>query len=173
MLICVGDLSRSGQIPHVADGTKWSKTIQNAIVDNIKLKPHEAVINENFFMIPRLAERKRPAQSIIKHVQHCHTHMSDGYEFTDIVLINKILKPFLNETSKAKQKRFFKWALDCFNNHNNIFICSDESWHEVKGLLHEKECISVLKGQGGYKHAVFGKSAKFSLIQLRAKSIKR
>ena len=45
VLTCVEDLNRSGQISSFADGTKWSKTIQNAIRENSKMKPHKAVID--------------------------------------------------------------------------------------------------------------------------------
>lgn len=43
VLACVRDLDRSGQTPRVAHGTKLSQDIQNAILNNLKLKPHEAV----------------------------------------------------------------------------------------------------------------------------------
>lgn len=45
VLTWIEDLDRSGHISSFADGTKWSKTIRNAIVDNLKLKPHKAVID--------------------------------------------------------------------------------------------------------------------------------
>ena len=143
VLACVGDLDRSGRIPRVADGTELSKTIRNTILDNPKLKQHEAVIDKENIVIPGLPEGKRHARSIIENVQHHHTHESDGHEFTDIVRINEISKRFLNEISKAKRKRFCEWALNRINNHNDIFICSDESWHEVGGPLHKKGRISV------------------------------
>lgn len=149
-----------------------SKTIRNAIFENPKLKPHEAVIDKENIVIPGLPEGKRPVRSIIENVQHHHTHESDGHEITDILRINEISKPFLNETSKAKRKRFYKWALDRINNHNDIFICSNESWHEVWGPLHKKGRISVQRGEKGYEHAVYEKSAKFSLMQWGAMTTK-
>lgn len=115
-----------------------SKTIQNAILDNSKLKPREAIIDKENIVIPELPERKQPARSIIKNVQHHHCQELDRNKFTNIVLINKISKPFLNKTIKVKQKRFCEWALNLINNHNNIFICNDESWHEVRKPFHKK-----------------------------------
>lgn len=56
-------------------------------------------------MIPELAKKKQPVQSIIEKVQH-HTHESDKHKFTHIVPIKEILKPFLKKTSKAKPKQF-------------------------------------------------------------------
>ena len=77
VLACVGDLDRSGRVPRVADGTKLSRDIQNAILNNPKLKPHEAVIDKENITIPRIPEGKRPARSIIENVQHQHSHEVD------------------------------------------------------------------------------------------------
>lgn len=45
-----------------------SQDIQNAILNNPKLKFYEAVINKKNITIPEIPERKKPAQSIIKNV---------------------------------------------------------------------------------------------------------
>ena len=49
--------------------------------------------------------------------------------------------------------------------HNNIFICSNESWHEVRGPLYKKGRVSVPKGVGAYEHPRYEKSAPFSIRQ--------
>ena len=45
VLACVGDLDRSGRMSRVADSIELSQNIRNAILNNLKLKPHEAVID--------------------------------------------------------------------------------------------------------------------------------
>ena len=64
----IGDLNKSGQIPCVTDGTKFSKTIWNAILDNLKLKLYETIIDIKNIVIPGLLEKKQPVQSIIENV---------------------------------------------------------------------------------------------------------
>ena len=80
---------KSGRIPRVADGTKLSQNIQNAILNNPTLKPHEAVIDKENITIPGMPKGKRPAQSIIENVQHQHSHKVDGQEINDIVLMKQ------------------------------------------------------------------------------------
>ena len=45
LLASVGDLDRSGRMPRVADAIEFSQNIRNAILNNLKLRPHEAVID--------------------------------------------------------------------------------------------------------------------------------
>lgn len=66
----MGDLDRSGRIPRIADATALSQGIQNAIPNNPKLKPHEAVIDKENITIPGMPDGKWPARSIIENVQH-------------------------------------------------------------------------------------------------------
>lgn len=93
---------RSGRIPRVTDGTKLSRDIQNAILNNPKLKSHEAVIDKENITIPRIPEEKRPARSIIENVQHQHSYEVDGQEIRDIVRINEAVKARLIEANKSK-----------------------------------------------------------------------
>lgn len=48
--------------------TELSQDIQNAILNNPKLKLHEAVIDKKNITIPGISEGKRPARSIIENV---------------------------------------------------------------------------------------------------------
>lgn len=99
-------MERAGQIPSVVYGIRLSKTTQNAILNNLKLKPNKAIIDEEDIVISGVFKKKYSAQSIIENVQNHHSHKSDGYELKDIVRINKISKQFLNKTSKVKRKQF-------------------------------------------------------------------
>ena len=40
--------------------------------------------------------------------------------------------------NNAKREWFCEWALERIEKQNDIFIFSDESWHEVGGPLHKK-----------------------------------
>lgn len=111
VLAYVGDLDRSGRIPRVTDGTKLSRDIRNAILNNPKLKSHEAVIDMENITIPRILEETRPARSIIENVQHQHSYEVDGQEIRDIVRINEAVKPRLTEANKAKRKQFCEWGV--------------------------------------------------------------
>lgn len=123
------------------------------------------MIDKENITIPRIPEEKRPARSIIENVQHQHSYEVDGQEIRDIVRINEAVKARLTEANKAKRKQFCEWALERIEQHNDIFICSDESWHEVGGPLHKKGQVSVPKGVGAYEHPRYEKSAPFSLMQ--------
>lgn len=99
-------MDRSSRMSRVADGTELSQNIRNAILNNPKRKPHEAVIDKENITIPGMPEGKRPARSIIENVQHQHSHELDGQEINDIVRVNEAVKPRLNEANKANRKRF-------------------------------------------------------------------
>lgn len=88
---CVEDLNRSGRISRIADCTELSQNIQNAIQNNPKLKPHEAVINNKNITIPEISEVKKPARSIIKNVQFQHSHHIDGQEIEKLYMSIKKL----------------------------------------------------------------------------------
>lgn len=60
MLICMRDLNWLGRIPYIIDRMKLSKTIQNIISDNFKLKSHTTIINKKNIIITRLPKRKQP-----------------------------------------------------------------------------------------------------------------
>lgn len=123
------------------------------------------MIDKENTTIPGISEEKRPAQSIIKNVQHQHSHEADGQEIGDIVRVNEAVKSRLTEVNKVKRKKFCEWALNRIEQHNDIFICSDESWHEVGGPLHKKRRVSVPKEVGAYEYPRYEKSVPFSLMQ--------
>lgn len=62
------DLDRSGRITCIANGKQLSKTIQNAILDDLKLKLNKVVIDRENIVVPRVLERKQHTQSIIENV---------------------------------------------------------------------------------------------------------
>lgn len=130
------------------------------------------MIDKENITIPGMPEGKRPARLMIENVQHQHSHKVDGQEINDIVHVNEAVKPRVNEANKAKRKRFCEWALERIEKHNDIFIYSDESWHEVGGPLHKKRQVSVPKGVGAYEHPRYEKSATFSLMQWGAMTTK-
>ena len=82
--------------------TELSQDIQNAILNNPKLKFYEAVINKKNITIPEIPEGKKPAQSIIKNVQHQHSHEVEGQEIRDIMRVNEGVNLQLIEANKTK-----------------------------------------------------------------------
>lgn len=72
------------------------------ILNNLKLKPHKAMIDKENVTIPGISERKKPAQSIIKNIKHQQSHKVDGQEIGDIVHVNEAVKPQLTKVNKVK-----------------------------------------------------------------------
>ena len=66
VLACLGGLDRPGRETLVVDGTQLSTMIRNAILDNPRPKPKEAVLDKENIDIP--GDIKRPSRSMIERI---------------------------------------------------------------------------------------------------------
>lgn len=130
VLACMGDLERLGRIPRVADGTELSSHIRDAILRNPDLNPQIAVVDQENISIPGLSEHKRPARSIFERVEHQHEHNFEGNPTGETVWFLQPSKPMLNENHKRTRMEFSEWAKQKLE-EGDLFIYSDESWHEI------------------------------------------
>lgn len=149
VLACVGDADRPGRDTRVIDGTELSAKIRKAMLDHHDLQPHIAVLDQENIDIPG---KKKPHRSLIQRIQHQHESQYNGETMTNLVRVLQPTKPQLNHTHEKKREEFCEWAIQKLK-EGAIFICSDESWHEIGGPVRHRQRITKPVGVDSHQWA--------------------
>lgn len=166
VLACVGDMERSGRITRVVDGSELSATIRTAMMVHNNLQPTVAVLDQENIDIPG---KKRPHRSLIQRLQHQHESEFEGRKIGDLVRVVQPTKPRLSGVDEKDRKEFCDWAMVKLD-EGAIFICSDESWHEIGGPVRQKPRITKPKAEDPHQWAKAQSKVQFSVMQWAAMS---
>ena len=166
VLACCEAGDRSGRPVRIEDGSQLSTDIREAVLRLPEEKQCSAVDQENI-EIPAQSGQKRPSRSMIQRITHKHTHESALKErqVGEIVRAAQPTKPRLNKgDNERKRKTTSQWIVDELH-QGSIFICSDESFHEIGGGPRKKQRISREKGEPGEHYARPQGSVQFAIMQ--------
>ena len=159
VLACVGDANRHGAPPRVSEGSQMSADVRNAMLKHNTEKPVDAVEKENLFT---KVGQKRPARSTLERIQHDHIHKApDGSFVEELIRATVPLKPHLAPGDEPKRKNWCDWAVEEIDK-GAIFICSDESIHEIKGGSVKRQKMTRPKGVPSEEYAVADPTVKFT-----------
>ena len=165
VLAYVGVMERSGRVSRVADGTDLSAKIRTAILQNLDVRSQQAVLNKENITVRGMPRNKGPARSIIERVQYQHEHIVDGEIVGEIVRVVQSIKPLRINKNENHRKRLCKWASDRIDD-GDIFIYSDEAWHEIGGWPSEKKSkISIVKGADPHELAALEPPVQFIIMR--------
>ena len=104
VLICVGDVNRTGRSVRVSEGSQMSADVREAMLKHNTLKPVETVDKENLF--PKVGQ-KRPARSTLERIQHDHIHKApDGSFVKELVRATVPLKPHMKPGDEPERKKW-------------------------------------------------------------------
>ena len=162
VLACVRIMDRSGAPQRVEDGSETSANMRIAILRYPDMKPHEAVVDQENIPIPGMPGDKRLARSVIERVAHTHEHVQGDRKIGEISRVVQPNKPLLTHVNENKRLTICLWIIERLE-AGDIFISSDESYHEVGGG--NKRKISIIKGDDPHEFATTQPSVQFSIMQ--------
>ena len=161
LLACVGDVERSGRPRRVPEGSKLSKDCREAMLKHSNLKPYTAVMDQENIEIPG---QKRPSRSLLERVQYEHEHLNNQDEvMSELVRGRAAKKPRREAEDDEKRLEFCHFALKELK-EGSIFICTDESYHEV-GVKSGPENITRPKEADAENYSVPQESIEFTIMQ--------
>ena len=161
LLTHCGDAPRQGRPTRVANGSDLSASMREAMLKHSNLQPYTAVLDQENIEIPG---QKRPSRSLIERVQHEHQHTSSkGEEIGELIRGRMAKKPCTNADETSNRKEFCKWAMKKLN-EGAIFVCTDETYHEV-GVTAENVNCTKLKGAAAENYSTPQAVVDFIVMQ--------
>ena len=149
LLINCGHLGGQERQERMSNDTQLSTDIREAILKHSRLKSAVAVLDQENIHIPKTdKEWKLPSRYLIEKIQHQHKHISfNGNHIQEIVRGRASKKPRTTAKDNAERKKFCISLLKKLN-QEAIFICTDETYHEIsiifglENIFRSREAIS-------------------------------
>ena len=160
------DKPREGRPTRIPNGSAKSAEIREAMLKHSNLQPYTAVFDQENIEVPG---QKRPSRSLIERVQHEHQHTSQhtsskGEEVGELVRVRMAKKPRTNADEASHRKDFCKWALKELE-EGAIFICTDETYHQVGDKIAPGTNCTRPKGAAAEYYSVPQDSIEFTIMQ--------